>query len=113
MHPVFASAAIARPPRVLLFQLLPMQLGHALLLEALESPYMVGGPCGRPDVALAAWICSRPATVAMDGIQDGKPSPLLMRAVARACRGADWAAADGALVSYIETHMRHPRRWGA
>jgi hypothetical protein len=113
MHPVFALAAIVPDTRVLLWKLKPFQLGHAYLLDALESPYMVGGDVEKPDLALAAWICSQDSTQAMAGIRAGRPHAIVMQTVARATRRANWIKADRVFTQYIERGMRHPRRWGS
>lgn len=113
MHPVFASAAICRPPRVLIWNLEQFQLGHAYLLHAIGSPYMVGGGVEKPDLALAAWICSRPASASMRLFKAGRPSIFLMRAVAQWSKRIDWTAHDKAFSEYVERAMQHPRRWSS
>lgn len=111
MHPVFAAAAILRPPRVLVFQLRQMELGHALALDAIESPYFAGGEVTGADVALAAWVCARPGAEALDAIRAGKPHALLMRTIGRVCRGIDWGSHHERMRAYIDANMMHPRRW--
>lgn len=52
-----------RGERVLGWRLLPLTLGHCLLLERLGSPFMPEGARRSPgpgDVAMVLWACSRP-----------------------------------------------------
>lgn len=113
MHPVFAAAAIFGPPRVLIYKLKPFQLGHALLLDALQSPYMAGGDVEKADLALAAWICSQDATSARDAIQTGGPGVFFCHVVARACKRINWQLHEERFTQYFERNMQAPRRWGA
>jgi hypothetical protein len=79
------------PPTVRLGgrRLLPLTLGHAVLLEAVESPFAPGGEItqlpGAGDNALAWWILTRPWQEARDGI-DGRAARFWMWCYAQARR---------------------------
>jgi len=72
---------LIRPGKVLRKKLRDFSLGHAYLLEALESPFMVGGKVGLGDLAVAVLICSK-------SFQDARrflmlPPPLLVKKAER------------------------------
>ncbi len=63
----YAEAMFPRGGEVGGFALLPLTLGHALLLERLGCPLMPNGArreAGAGDIALLIWICQRPWDVA-------------------------------------------------
>lgn len=99
MHPAFASVFLRECPRVCGLQLIPLQLGHVALLEAVSSPLMVGGDVSPADVAAMAWACSRPASEAIRGRKWWH--------VVRRPRAGD----DQRLAEYLTFHLQAPRRW--
>jgi len=69
------------PGVVLHKKLQDFTVGHAFLLDAIESPFMVGGKLGLGDLVVAALLCSK-------SFQDAKkyllqPPPLLMKKAER------------------------------
>ena len=47
------------PPEVLGLRLVPYTVGHALVLQRLGSPYVMGGMIGPADLAEAVLVCSQ------------------------------------------------------
>lgn len=116
VDPRFLAAVFARPPVVLGRQLRPFCCGHAVLLDALESPYIRGGPLAQngSDLIKAVWICSQTYEAARDGLM--RPPEVI------AAEAQQWGAsmkADGLDVraeherfsAYLEEHTRAPKRW--
>ncbi len=58
MNIVWANAAFYEPPKALGKTLRGFAPFHALMLEAVQSPFMVGGPPDFDDLVLAVHICS-------------------------------------------------------
>lgn len=102
MHPAFASVFLAQCPRVCGWRLVPLQLGHAALLEAVGSPFFTGdGVITSADIVAAAWACSRPATVAMTTRRRWWERPKI---------GAGLMDEISAFREYLAFHMQAPRR---
>lgn len=105
MLPCFSLNILARPVWLCGYRLLPMQIGHAALLDALGSPFLHGGDVGREDLIAAVWVCSRPATVAMNTRPRWWQRPIVSaRLLSEQSR---------AFSEYVETNMSAPRRAGA
>jgi hypothetical protein len=58
MNIVWATAALYEPPEVLGKTLRGFSPFHALMLEAVQSPFMVGGDKSFDDLVIAVHICS-------------------------------------------------------
>jgi hypothetical protein len=56
----FDDILLPRRLRLLAFEVQPVTVFHAFLLETLGSPYIAGGTAGMEDFAVAACILSRP-----------------------------------------------------
>lgn len=102
MHPAFASYFLGECPKVCGWKLLPLQLGHVALLDAVGSPFMSGEAVTVNDVVAAAWACSRPATAAMSTRRKWYQLP-------RMREGVEHHAAI--LREYLAFHMQSPRRF--
>lgn len=57
MLPFYKNALVTKPPKVLGLRLRPFSVIHAALLEAAESPFLVGGLPQPQDVILAVYLC--------------------------------------------------------
>ena len=77
MFPCHQAMWLIRPGRVLRKNLRDFSLGHAYLLEALESPFMVGGRVGLGDLAVAVLVCSQTFSKAREFLM--LPPPLLIK----------------------------------
>lgn len=102
MHPAFASVFLGECPVVCGLRLLPLQLGHAALLDAVASPYMTGEIATEVDLLAAAWVCSVPAVLAFGGRKFWNARPRMVR---------PFVEEDHALRAYIAHHMQAPRRF--
>ena len=93
-------------------RLMPLTLGHALLLGRLGSPVLPAeraeevAPIGLGDVLVAAWVCSRPATVAIAGL-DGRRQMLWLR-WKRITRAAVISQDKLALLRYVAAAYQMP-----
>jgi len=59
MQGAFIQALTYSPPSVLGRQLCAFSSWHGILLEAADSPYIVGGIPKLDDMVLGVWVCSR------------------------------------------------------
>ena len=116
MDPRFLAAVFARPPVVLGRQLRPFCCGHAVLLDALESPYIRGGALAQDgtDLIKAVWICSQTYEQGRDGLM--RPP----EAIAVECQqwgeslkaeSLDIRAEHDRFTAHLEEHTRAPKRW--
>jgi hypothetical protein len=76
MNPVFINGLFAAPPAVAGVQLVPLTLGHALLLDIIGNYALVlRDNADKPrepsseELAVALWVCSKTWNEAMDGVQ--------------------------------------------
>lgn len=76
MNPVFINGLFAAPPEVAGVQLVPLTLGHCLLLDIVGSTALILKDAadkpriiGHEDMAVALWICSKQWGAAMNGVQ--------------------------------------------
>lgn len=69
MDRVFSKALLIQPPRCLDRQLLPLTIGHAALLDVLESPFLNDAAPSLGDLVTAVYVCSLPFPEAKDRIQ--------------------------------------------
>ena len=60
MFPCHQAMWLIRPGKVLRRKLQDFTVGHAYLLEALESPFMLGGRVAFYDLVVAVLVCSMP-----------------------------------------------------
>jgi len=71
----FLASRISARPRILGLQLHPLSLGHRLILERAESPFISDGIIGIVDVIFAVLVCSmrfEEATAFFDSYRCGK-----------------------------------------
>lgn len=73
MQDVFLNGltALAAPPVpvVMGLTLRPFSLGHSVLLEAIDSPFSIGGPRSVADLSVAVWLCSMPYVDGAESLQ--------------------------------------------
>ena len=81
MYPCHQAMWLIKPGTVLRKRLRDFSLGHAYLLEALESPFMVGGKVGLGDLAVAVLVCSKTFAKAREFLM--LPPPLLIKKAER------------------------------
>ena len=74
MYPCHQAMWLIKPGKVLRKRLRDFSLGHAYLLEALESPFMVGGKVGLGDLAVAVLVCSKTFAKAREFLMLPPPS---------------------------------------
>ena len=115
MHDAYRACFFAPCPVVFGQQLRPYQLGHAALLDALESP-LVGhkGAVTLDAVALVVWVCSRDASKRMEQLRDpGSIGAQIKPLLASLKKMTRREIADAALVvsAYIGEHCKAPPRW--
>jgi len=111
MFPCHQAMWLISPGRVLRKNLRDFSLGHAYLLEALESPFMVGGKVGLGDLAVAVLLCSK-------SFQDARkylmlPPPLMMKQANRWgwwCRlwGLDFKDEEEKFKDYMRAYTEMP-----
>jgi len=95
-------------PRVLGVKLSePLTLGHVLLLAEEGSPVVIGGEILPGDLALAVFICSRPANVSRRDLRS-RWLPLLMRWWGRASASRDWEAETETFAEWFAESARQP-----
>ena len=109
----YLSALYPDEHRVLGLRLHPFTLGHALLLERLENPFLVGGRLpGLGDLRLALALCLRSYPRALALVEQPRRLRLALilgtwRATARAL---PWGIAQ--MFDYIRVFQQHPDCWG-
>lgn len=64
----YADAFFCQPPVVLGRRLRPYSLGHSFTLDAIQSPFAVGGPVNAFELIGAVLICSMPFAEIVDKI---------------------------------------------
>jgi hypothetical protein len=115
MDSVFANAFCLPPtPTLLGRKLLPFSLGHSLLLESIESPVMDAGAVMPGELAVALWICSRPA------VDPATEHPPAVDRDAVAAEFDEWGRrtprdqlAEALVIfrAYLAAFTEAPRRW--
>jgi hypothetical protein len=113
MQQVYLNALWLKPPRVFGRQMLPLTLGHAYLLEAIESPcVMDAGLSTRQDCIAAAYLCSHPwrrACRLIPGIAAGRRKWRLVF-WGGLNRRADWDRQCSRFMEYVRAYTVVPAR---
>ena len=109
-----ANAFLLRPGRVLDKDLHPFTVGHAFLLESINSPYFHGGKRTKEDLLIAVMICSQSFEDASLFIV--QPPADLKKQVKKwgryASAGRTGLDLDGSqFEKYIQEYSRMPDRW--
>lgn len=109
----FALAVHPNRTRVAGVLLMPFALGHAILLTRLRSPlasYWTGEskPVHVGDVALAIWVCERPATEAARNVGSWWTKQRLGRLAKRVARHGSFEVVSQ-LVQYLEAGFKGPK----
>ena len=104
MFPCHQAMWLIRPGVVLHKKLQDFTVGHAFLLEALESPFMVGGRVAFFDLVAAVLVCSMPFAKARKYLM--QPPSKIKRDVERwgfwcRVRGFSMSEATAAFKNYI------------
>jgi len=108
MHIAWTQAVLYQSPAVLGRQLAPLSPLHVLTLEAVNSPFMVGGVSGLDDLILAVHICATQWGTRAGIFANEK----LLRKWGRQHRRADWRAEMGAFHTYLDESWTTPDKWG-
>lgn len=108
--PEYLQALYPDEHRVLGIRMAAFTLGHALLLERLESPFMVHSRLpGLGDLRLALFLCSRPYPRALALME--KPRSTLFRFLLPWIRPAHLDFGTAQMFDYIRVFQRHPECW--
>ena len=107
MEREFANAVTQRPPKVLGAQLLPLRIGHKLLLERIACPVLCGGTFTLQDLMAAVLICSRSFADA-NKLHRERLLPLKIWLWSRRFAGFDIAKEILAFRNYIEAGCSCP-----
>lgn len=113
MQQVYINALWLRPPTVFGRRLRPLSLGHAYLLEAIESPCIMSPHlASRHDVLAAVWICAQPwrrARCSLRGVIAGRGRWrfVLWGAIRR---HADWDTEVRRFIEYVQSYTTTPAR---
>lgn len=114
MFPCHQAMWLISPGVVLHKKLQDFSVGHAFLLEALESPFMVGGKVGFNDLVVAVLVCS---------MSFAKARKYLMRPLSKIqrdakiwglwcrIRGIDPKAEMTAFSTYVSAYTESPDPW--
>ena len=86
---------------------IPLTLGHVLLLDEIGSPFVHLGPIESGDLAVAVFVCSRPAEVSRRDM-DSFWLPLLMRWWGKRCAKLDWDAETETFCEWFVEHNNSP-----
>ena len=114
MFPCHQSMWLISPGVVLHKKLQDFTVGHAYLLEALESPFIAGGEVGVDDLVVAVLVCSMPFTKARKYLMQ---PPLLIARRATwwgwwcRLRGLDVDASVEAFKDYVSAYTDMPEAW--
>jgi hypothetical protein len=114
MYPCHQAMWLIRPGKVLRKKLQDFTLGHAFLLEALESPFMVGGQVGLGDLAVAVLVCSKTFAKAREFLM--LPPPLLIKKAQRLgwlcrLRGVKLDHEMSEFREYMSAYVDTPEPW--
>jgi hypothetical protein len=103
-------AGVIHPDRVTVFgrELVPVTIGHALLLTRIGSPFLVGGKIAAGQLVTAIYVLSRPAEVAARGL-DAKRVQWVFKLWAFQLRHLCGALARLMAIHAIEEHLE--RGW--
>jgi hypothetical protein len=117
MQDVFLNGlmSLAAPPQpyVMGLKLRPFCLGHSILFEAIESPFIVGGSVGLPDLSIAAWICSKTYEDGSAALLSADPSTSkAFKAWGRKWgKRGDFITELEAFKVYVDHYAAAPARW--
>lgn len=112
MDPIYQTAFVPPQPVVLGKRLLPLSLGHLVLLDGAESIFVSQKPTRRAtagDLAAAVWICSQKAGDLRMNVE--APDQAAMVKWGLDCRKFKFKAERTAFVDYITSSLRFPRAW--
>jgi hypothetical protein len=107
MNIVWAQAAIYEPPEVLGKTLQGFAPFHALMLEAVQSPFMRGGYGDFDDIILAVHICSH-SWAARASILSASQELVEW---GKTCTAGDISSAREKLESYFSESWKMPQFW--
>lgn len=111
MDRVYVDAFSLRAPCVLGRQLLPLSLGHVLLLHGIASPFVGQRDRGAGDLARAVWICSRPASETRRAALDPKAIARDTKAWVKAAGKLDMVEQLATFEEYMAAFCKVPERW--
>lgn len=106
----YVNALVISPPVVLDRRLNHLNLYHVAILDALGSPYVMGGAKTIDDLALAVWVCSRSPEEIRRGLASRKMQrQLWLMGVIH--RDDDINAEGVRFRRYMDEYMRMPEWW--
>jgi hypothetical protein len=103
MDALAAEAFLNAEHRVCGLRMLPLSLGHAFTLEAIDSPFYAGQQGTATELRMAAWICSRPALVL--------PNMDTLRCRLWKKRAIDFSAECARWRTYVADYCAGPQMW--
>jgi len=114
MFPCHQAMWLIRPGVILRKKMQDFTVGHAFLLEALESPFMLGGMVHFNDLVVAALICSMPFSKAREYLM--RPLFKMQRDVQRWALWCRFCRLDAdeemaAFKNYISAYVDSPEPW--
>ena len=118
----FYLAAVPEPVTLLGLRLLPLSLGHLILLNRVKSAFVVGGPPSYEDLALSVFICSQTYQGALAAFEDPDLPRFMERWHAKLAGTSSWAvrlcfresslvdlpAKALAFADYLQVHTKGP-----
>lgn len=110
----YAAKIFPSPRRVLGIPLVPLTIGHALLLYRIQSPFFLGGDVLPGQLVRAIYCLSRPCAAAADGLQSRRVAWLLRlwgRQVKWLTRQPDRDLAVTEIDKHIEEAFRPAPLW--
>jgi hypothetical protein len=112
MDPVYQTAFCPPAPEVLRRRLRPLSLGHLVLLESIESPFVaIAAREPTPgDLAGAVYICERSAGE-LRGAADGEADLRKMVGWGLECKGLVWQEECARFAAYLRDSLRMPEMW--
>ena len=115
MQDVFLNGltALAAPPVpvVMGLTLRPFSLGHSVLLEAIDSPFVIGGGVSLSDLSLSAWICSKTYEAASVALLSGDQEKPFKKWGHKWAKRGDFSKELEMFRVYIRHYSKAPEQW--
>lgn len=112
MQDAYAATVLAETPTILGKRLAPFSLGHAHILEAVNSPFLCGGAFELSDLVMAVTICHKRA------FGPDRFALQLDEKLERECKrwgkqqaNANFAEEVERFRHYVRAHTNAPQRW--
>lgn len=117
--PTYYEAHVPEPFRILGQKLKPLSLGHRILLQRIESAYIIGGTFSIDDLVASVFICSRTYEEGLDALDDPDVSKFMLRWWNQLTKRSWWKfwekrpqvdfhAKSKLFEEYVEAHTQEP-----